>query len=81
MGKFIYLFFVWAFLICYARVYVGRHYPLDVIGGGIVGMLIGAFTAWLLKRSTGFTSKLPASTAEYPNPEARSGTITKGKNH
>jgi membrane-associated phospholipid phosphatase len=35
------LVFVWAFMISYAQVYVGVHYPLDVICGGMVGSLIG----------------------------------------
>jgi membrane-associated phospholipid phosphatase len=40
------LVFVWAFLISYAQVYVGVHYPLDVTGGALVGSLIG----WQLSR-------------------------------
>ena len=32
---------MWAATISYAQVYVGVHYPLDVICGGIVGALIG----------------------------------------
>jgi membrane-associated phospholipid phosphatase len=31
----------WAFTISLGQVYVGVHYPLDVIGGGILGSLIG----------------------------------------
>ena len=38
------LFFIWDFMICYAQVYVGVHYPLDVICGAIIGILIGKFT-------------------------------------
>ncbi|MFQ6061200.1 MAG: phosphatase PAP2 family protein [Thermoplasmata archaeon] len=33
--------FVYAFLICFAKIYVGAHYPLDVIGGAIFGGVIG----------------------------------------
>ncbi len=36
-----YLFFVWAIIICYAQIYVGVHYPTDIIGGGILGCTIG----------------------------------------
>ncbi len=36
--------FVWAGAICYAQVYVGKHFPLDVIGGAIIGSIF----AWLL---------------------------------
>jgi membrane-associated phospholipid phosphatase len=35
------LFFLWAASICYGQVYVGVHYPSDVIGGGILGCVIG----------------------------------------
>ena len=33
---------MWASLICYAQVYVGVHYPLDVIMGAILGYIIGS---------------------------------------
>ena len=32
---------IWALLIIYSRVYLGVHYPGDVLGGAIVGYLIG----------------------------------------
>ncbi len=43
------LVFPWAFFISYAQVYVGVHYPLDVLGGGIVGTLIGWGTSTLFR--------------------------------
>ena len=33
--------FIWAFSISFAQVYVGVHYPLDIIGGALVGIFIG----------------------------------------
>lgn len=39
--KWKYLFIIWAALICYAQVYVGVHYPFDVLCGGILGAIIG----------------------------------------
>ena len=30
---------LWATAICYAQIYVGVHYPLDVLGGAILGLL------------------------------------------
>ena len=33
--------FVWAALIAYSRVYLGVHYPGDIIGGAILGILLG----------------------------------------
>jgi undecaprenyl-diphosphatase len=32
---------LWAAIICYAQVYVGKHYPFDVLAGAIVGTLTG----------------------------------------
>lgn len=40
-GKWLRLIFFWAFAICYAQVYVGVHYPVDVICGSMVGLFIG----------------------------------------
>lgn len=52
-----YLFFVWAATICYAQVYVGVHYPLDVISGAIFGSLIGCTTAFFFNRFIGLQQK------------------------
>ena len=38
---------VWALLQCYSRVYLGVHYPGDILGGMAVGMLSG-WLVWLL---------------------------------
>lgn len=35
------LFIFWATTICYAQVYVGVHYPLDVVCGALLGSIIG----------------------------------------
>lgn len=34
------LLFAWACLVSYSRIYVGVHYPLDVFGGGCLGILL-----------------------------------------
>ncbi|MEO6884050.1 MAG: phosphatase PAP2 family protein [Bacteroidia bacterium] len=42
-----YLMFAWALLIMYSRVYLGVHYPMDVICGALFGSFIG-FLIWKL---------------------------------
>jgi membrane-associated phospholipid phosphatase len=44
------LFFVWAAAICYAQVYVGVHFPLDVLGGAVLGLFIGTMSAGFFQR-------------------------------
>lgn len=54
---------VWAALICYAQVYVGKHYPFDVLVGSVTGFITGLgisrlFTYWAGRqgnRRTAFT--------------------------
>lgn len=40
---------LWAASICFAQVYVGVHYPLDVTFGAFVGAMIGYVIAAILK--------------------------------
>ncbi|MFD1551306.1 phosphatase PAP2 family protein [Putridiphycobacter roseus] len=42
-NKFWWLIFPWAILIGYSRIYLGVHYPADIIGGAILGCTIGIF--------------------------------------
>jgi undecaprenyl-diphosphatase len=48
-----YLAYVWAFLIAYAQVYVGVHYPTDVLGGALIGFMAGVLTAWVFNKKMG----------------------------
>jgi undecaprenyl-diphosphatase len=41
--KLIFLLLFWSFLVAYSRIYVGVHYPLDII----CGMAFGALAGWL----------------------------------
>jgi membrane-associated phospholipid phosphatase len=41
------LFSVYAFLIAYGRVYMGAHFPVDVIVGSVIGLLSGAAGVYL----------------------------------
>lgn len=33
--------FIWAAVVSYSRIYLGVHFPLDIICGGLLGFLIG----------------------------------------
>ncbi len=35
------LFFIWPILFCMSRIYVGVHFPLDIIAGAVIGTLSG----------------------------------------
>lgn len=37
--KYTSLIFCWAVLVSYSRMYLGVHYPLDILGGALVGVL------------------------------------------
>lgn len=37
---------IWATLVAYSRIYLGVHYPADIIGGAVLGLIIGTFTAY-----------------------------------
>ena len=47
------LFFIWAFTISYAQLYIGVHYPTDIIGGTIIGLTIGYFTGQRFNKQFG----------------------------
>ena len=45
--------FLWAGLVSYAQVYVGVHYPFDILGGALLGSFAGFLTARLFNHQTG----------------------------
>ncbi|MEQ9427016.1 MAG: phosphatase PAP2 family protein [Cyclobacteriaceae bacterium] len=47
--------FLWASVVAYSRVYLGVHFPGDILFGGVVGMLIGFGASWL---QSNFTYKI-----------------------
>jgi undecaprenyl-diphosphatase len=44
LGRWVWAALLWAASIAYAQVYVGVHYPADVLAGAIVGTAIGMVT-------------------------------------
>lgn len=43
------LFFALSFLVCFARIFAGVHYPTDILGG----ITIGVFSGWIIKKASG----------------------------
>ena len=41
---------LYALLNCYSRMYLGVHYPLDIICGSLIGILLGLFFGWIFKK-------------------------------
>ncbi|HEX6192393.1 MAG TPA: phosphatase PAP2 family protein [Chitinophagaceae bacterium] len=53
--KWAWIGFAWAALIAYAQVYIGVHYPLDILAGALLGILIGRLTSLAFNKRFGFT--------------------------
>ena len=47
--RYAWIWFVFAALISFSRIYVGVHYPLDILGGALIGILIGAIVIALFE--------------------------------
>ncbi|MEO8403803.1 MAG: phosphatase PAP2 family protein [Chitinophagaceae bacterium] len=54
LGKWTGLAFVWAGIVGYAQIYVGIHYPLDVLAGSLLGLTIGTLSGRLFNKRYGF---------------------------
>ena len=44
--------FAWALMNCYTRIYLGVHYPLDLIAGAMVGFLVAGAVYFVWKKIT-----------------------------
>lgn len=53
IGRLSLLFFLWAVIIIYAQVYVGVHFPLDVICGALIGIILGYLPARSFNKNYG----------------------------
>jgi membrane-associated phospholipid phosphatase len=59
-------FILWAAAVGFAQVYVGVHYPLDIVGGTIVGFLIGGLGAMFFNKRWGEFTPNPLLQREEP---------------
>jgi undecaprenyl-diphosphatase len=46
-------FYLLALAIGFSRIYVGVHWPLDVLGGAVLGVAVGLAVTALLRRGAG----------------------------
>ena len=51
--KWKYLFLIWAASVSYGQIYVGVHYPFDILGGALLGSTFGWLTASFYIRRIG----------------------------
>jgi undecaprenyl-diphosphatase len=56
--KWSYAWFAWAATISYAQVYIGVHYPLDVICGMLLGTVIGLSTSYIFNKRYGLPTDI-----------------------
>lgn len=45
--KAFWLIYIWVALVAYSRIYLGVHYPGDILGGAILGISIGFLVKWI----------------------------------
>ena len=54
--KWIWVAFLWAAIIGYAQVYVGIHYPFDILGGAAIGFMFGWLLGTFFNKRFGFVN-------------------------
>ena len=50
LNWFPYVIFVWAVVVSYSRIYLGVHFPIDILMGAFVGLLLGGLFATLARK-------------------------------
>ncbi|MCW5918086.1 MAG: phosphatase PAP2 family protein [Ferruginibacter sp.] len=53
LGNYCYLFMGWAAIICFAQIYVGVHFPFDILAGAAIGFVLGYLSARSFNRNYG----------------------------
>lgn len=47
--KYTWFIFIWAAVVSYSRIYLGVHYPLDILGGALLGFALGTLVFFLYR--------------------------------
>jgi undecaprenyl-diphosphatase len=50
VNKWLVLIFLWALIPCYAQLYVGVHFPTDILGGIVAGLILGYLVGYLFNK-------------------------------
>ena len=56
VGKWVWIAYLWAAAIGYAQVYVGVHYPFDILGGAAIGLAFGWLLGTFFNKRFGFAN-------------------------
>jgi len=48
--KYLWWFFPWAAVVSYSRIYVGVHYPFDVLAGALIGCGAAYLSVWAVQK-------------------------------
>lgn len=57
LGPWINILFLFAALVSFAQVYVGVHYPLDVLAGGLLGAMLGYGMSSIFNKNIGLPKR------------------------
>lgn len=57
------LLIIWVLIVCYTRMYLGVHYPTDILGGILLGTILSSLAFLLFK----WVSKKIEKTNSYPH--------------
>ncbi|MBI2616526.1 phosphatase PAP2 family protein [Candidatus Gottesmanbacteria bacterium] len=57
--KYSYLYYTIAFLIAFSRIYLGEHYPSDVIGGVLLGLAVGWLSLFIINYTAPINGNKP----------------------
>ena len=60
----------WALAIGYAQIYVGKHYPFDVLAGSLLGYIIGTLLAKLFEMGWNYPGSFRSSAVFRRSPSS-----------